>query len=68
VVEVSGSIGFFQLTAPAAVTRLLAPGRYAFDLFAAVADPVGPFDTQVRQVIGGSLIALPRVTQIEAAS
>lgn len=66
-VAVGGPNGFFQLTAPAELTRLLAPGRYAFDLFASVADS-STFVRQLRQVVSGWLLAKARVTQIEAAS
>jgi hypothetical protein len=65
---ISGFIGFFQLTAPSVVTRTLTPGKYLFDLFAAVADSAPPFSSQQRQVISGWFVALPRVTQIEAAT
>lgn len=66
-IAVGGPNGFMQLTAPAELTRLLAPGRYVFDLFASVADST-TFPRQLRRVIGGYLIAVARVTRIEDAS
>lgn len=66
-VAVGGPNGFFQLTMPAAMTRLLAPGRYVFDLFAAVADST-TFNHQLRQVVSGWMVASMRVTKIEDAS
>lgn len=63
----NSQIGFFQLTAPAAATRLLIPGRYLFDLWAAVADSASPFDRQARLVFGGSLVVGSRTTKLELA-
>lgn len=66
-IETTGYVGFFQMTAPAEVTRTLVPGRYAFDLWAAVADSSGPFANQLVPVMSGWFVALPRVTVVEAA-
>lgn len=66
-ISYASSAGFFQLTAPNSVTATLVPGRYVFDLFAAVADSASPFQRQVQQVVGGVLSALPRITKLEAA-
>lgn len=63
----AGYVGFFQLTAPAHVTRTLVPGKYLFDLFATVADSSNPFPNQLQQVVSGFVTALPRVTIIESA-
>ena len=66
-IAVGGPNGFMQLSAPSELTRLLAPGRYVFDLFASVADST-TFQRQLRRVFGGFLIAIHRVTRIEDAS
>jgi hypothetical protein len=69
-IEYSGFIGFFQLTVPRSRTQLLLPGRYSFDLFAAVADSSGPFsnDRQVQQVVTGWFVANRRRTKLEQAT
>jgi len=68
-IDVAGYVGFFQLTAPREVTATLVPGRYAFDLFAAVADGNGPFaNRQVKRVVDGYVLAVPRVTIMETAT
>lgn len=67
-IDITGYIGFFQLTAPRSVTSTLIPGKYRFDLFAAVAEPAQPFPFQVQQVVSGYVIATPRVTILEGAA
>ena len=66
-IDIAGYVGFFQLTAPRALTSTLIPGRYAFDLFCGVADSSTPFHRQIQQVVSGYLNALPRVTVLETA-
>jgi hypothetical protein len=63
----SNGAGFFQLTAPRAVTTALLPGRYAFDLWACVDDPDGPWEgaDQRQQVVTGWVQVLPRVTSLD---
>jgi len=65
--DVAGYVGFFQITAPRAVTQTLVPGRYKFDLFASVSDSGTPFNRQMQQVVSGYVLALPRTTIMEAA-
>lgn len=66
---VQGANGFIQLTCPSAITKLLLPGRYAFDLWAAVADSdAAYFPAQLQQVVSGWLEVGPRVTKIEEAT
>jgi hypothetical protein len=65
---ISGYVGYFQITCPSAITRTLVPGRYQFDLFAAIADSAPPFDHQIRQVLSGWVDIASRVTQVEAAA
>lgn len=66
-VAVGGPNGFFQFTAPSALTRLLVPGQYEFDLFAAVADS-STFPAQLQKVLDGWVVVNKRTTRIEDAS
>lgn len=66
-ITLSAANGFLQLTAPAALTRTLVPGKYVFDIFGSVADSVSPFPHQLVQIISGWLLVEPRVTRIELA-
>lgn len=66
-IAISGPSGFFQFTAPSALTRQLVPGRYEFDLFAAVADSA-IFAAQLQQVISGFVVVGQRRTKIEDAA
>lgn len=66
-IVIAGYVGFFQLTCPRAITQTLIPGKYVFDLFAAVTDSSSPFDRQVQQVVSGYVLATPRVTVLEGA-
>lgn len=66
-IEIAGTTGYFQITCPAAYTRLVVPGTYAFDLWATVADAGPPFDTngQLKKVIDGWVQVNPRTSRVE---
>lgn len=64
-IVVAGYTGFFQMSIPSAWTVKLVPGRYVFDLWAAVADSAAPFAHQQQKVCEGVVVAHSRVTRLE---
>jgi hypothetical protein len=64
-IEISGYVGYFQISCPASFTRLLVPGRYAFDLFASVANSAPPFAAQLKKVVDGFVDISARTSHVE---
>jgi hypothetical protein len=65
--ELTGSNGIMQISAPRAVTDGLGPGRYRADLFATLSGGIDPFAAQQVQVLTGWVVVEPRVTKMEVA-
>lgn len=57
--------GYFQLTAPRAVTRTIEPGRYRFDLFTTLRTDATVFTDQQQRVVTGTFLVEERVTVME---
>lgn len=59
------STGFIQMTAPRIVTEDIPPGMYNYDIFAGVVSTdSATFNSQVKKIIGGRMIAEQNVTYI----
>ena len=67
-IQVSGGVGFFQITMPKEISRKFPPGGYTWDLFACVADSAEPFPAQATRVTGGIMTCEKRTTQVESDS
>ena len=67
-ITLSVAAGFMQLTCPKEVTRVLAAGRYRFDLFVTANNGVAPFTTQVVPILEGWIDVQARTTILEATA